>query len=599
MGDQARDSIEPDDLRRGNPPDGTRPPGDDTDAETLDQTPPGIQADAPLPAADYELGQVLGAGGMGTVYRAVQMSLEKTVAVKVLKPRAGPDPDSIDRFVAEAKAVARMRHPNIVGIQGLGRFPDGSYFLVMDFVEGGDLARRLTAGPLSVSEAAAIVVQVADALEHAHRRGIVHRDLKPSNVLIDADGRAMVVDFGLAKRVDADPSLTDPDRIVGSPRYMAPEQADSRWGLVGPRTDIHGLGVLLYALLSGRAPYEGAGAIEVMTRVASPEPPPPIGRPDVPEAMAAIVARCLSKRPEDRFGSAREVAEALRSVGSAHSADSQDVVVNTPKPVITRRSAAMKGRYLLLGVPSLLVIALAWTAWRGPTPPPGPSPITIAPPPSGPSPIAVSPPPSGPGPITVSWAVLRGRDGRIEDLVKAPGAIREGDSLEIECRLSRAAYPYLFWVESKGRIRLIYPEANGRNGPVSEVPRRPIGATASRIGFVARSPEVGVLLVMESPLAAEDLAALSSLITERKRAYRSKSMTLLSRDARLPALEGRLPWIDGRPISGFETSSRGFEVVNPDARLLQFLKPEGFPFRAVRVGTIALPYESDPAPKGQ
>jgi serine/threonine protein kinase len=536
---------------------------------------------------------------MGTVYRAVQRSLEKTVAVKVLKPRVGPDPDSIDRFVAEAKAVARMRHPNIVGIQGLGRLPDGSYFLVMDLVEGGDLARRLRAGPLSVSEAAMIVAQVADALEHAHRRGIVHRDLKPSNVLIDADGRAMVVDFGLAKRVDADPGLTDPDRIVGTPRYMAPEQVDGRWGLVGPRTDIHGLGVLLYALLSGRPPYEGGGAIEVMTRVASPEPPPPIGRPDVPEAMAAIVARCLSKRPEDRFGSAREVAEALRSAESARSADSEDLVVKTPKPIVSRRPTAMKARFLLFGVPGLLVIALSWMAWRGPTRSSGPSPITVSPSPSGPSPITVSPPRSGPSPITVSWAALRGRDGRIEDLMKAPGAIRQGDSLEIVCRLSRAAYPYLFWVDSKGRVRLIYPEENDRNDPVSEVPRRPIVATGSRTGFVARSPEVGVLLVMESPLPAGDLAALSNLITERKRVYRSKSMTMLSRDARLPALEGRLPWIDGRPITRFETSSREFEVVNPDARLLQFLKPEGFPFRAARVGTIALPYESDPAPKGQ
>ncbi len=433
-------------------------------------------------------------------------------------------------------------------------------------------------GPLAAPEAAAIVAQVADALEHAHRRGIVHRDLKPSNVLIDADGRAMVVDFGLAKRFDEDPGLTDPGCIVGSPHYMAPEQADGRWGAVGPQTDIHGLGALLYALLTGRPPYEGGSAIETLTRVASPEPPPPIGRHDVPEAMAAITARCLSKRPEDRFGSALEIAEALRAACPPHRSASKNPDVNTRKTIGSRLQGALNRRSLLLGAPGLLVIALSWMAWRGPIRPAGPTPA------------------SSPGPITISWAVLRGRDGRVEDLVKAPGAIREGDSLQVECRLSRAGYPYLFWVDSKGQVRLIYPEEDGRNGPVSQVPRRPIATAGSKTGFGARSPEVGVLLVMESPLPAEDLVALSSLIAERKKAYRSKSSSLLSRDARLPALEGRLPWIDGRPITGSPTSRREGDIVNPDARLLQFLKPEAFSSRAARVGTLALPYESDRPP---
>src|SRR5262249_25175147 len=162
--------------------------------------------------------------------------------VKVLKRLDDRSPGSVRRFLAEGRMVARLRHPHIVGVHGVGRAPDGGYFLVMDLVEGPDLARRLKQGPVPAHEAVEVVAQVADAVEHGHRRGVIHRDLKPSNVLLDGDGRAMVTDFGLAKRSDEDdPGLSHPDQILGTPHYMAPEQADGRWGPVGPRTDVYGL----------------------------------------------------------------------------------------------------------------------------------------------------------------------------------------------------------------------------------------------------------------------------------------------------------------------------------------------------------------------
>jgi serine/threonine protein kinase len=275
-----------------------------------------IDRDAPLRSDDFVLVRKLGSGGMGTVYQALQKSLGKPVAVKILKRLGERSPEAVQRFLAEGRAVARLRHPGIVGVHGIGRSPDGGYFLVMDLVEGPDLADRLKLGPIPVEEAVRIVAQVADAIEHAHQRAVIHRDLKPSNVLLDADGRVLVTDFGLAKQADCDDSgLTLLDQILGTPHYMAPEQADSRWGEVGSRTDVYGLGALLYALLTGHPPFRGRNAIEVLTRVASPEPatPPRLAEGDLPRTLAAICLKCLSKDPAQRYASAQDVAEALRA----------------------------------------------------------------------------------------------------------------------------------------------------------------------------------------------------------------------------------------------------------------------------------------------
>ena len=174
------------------------------------------------------------------------------------------------RFFAEARALARLRHPHIVGVHGIGRMADGRYFLVMDLVEDGTtLAGLLRQGPVPFDRAAGLVATVAEAIEHAHSRGVIHRDLKPSNVLLDAEGRPHVTDFGLAKVFDAadpDNPQTTADRILGTPHYMAPEQADPARGPITPRTDVYALGGLLYALLTGKPPIQGDSLTAILTQ---------------------------------------------------------------------------------------------------------------------------------------------------------------------------------------------------------------------------------------------------------------------------------------------------------------------------------------------
>ncbi len=275
--------------------------------------------DAPLREADFEVVRPLGSGGMGEVFEAVQKSLRKRVALKLIKREALDSPGRVRRFFAEARAVARLRHPHIVGVHGIGRMADGRYFLVMDLVEGGaTVAGLLHRGPVPFDRAAELVATVAEAIEHAHSRGVIHRDLKPSNVLLDAEGRPHVTDFGLAKVFDAtdpDNPQTTADQILGTPHYMAPEQADPARGPIAPRTDVYALGGLLYALLTGKPPIRGDSLTAILTRVVSPEPvaSPRELRGDVPTALERICGTCLAKDAEERHPSAGAVAAELRA----------------------------------------------------------------------------------------------------------------------------------------------------------------------------------------------------------------------------------------------------------------------------------------------
>jgi serine/threonine protein kinase len=256
---------------------------------------------------------------MGEVYEAVQKSLRKRVALKLIRREALDSPSRVRRFFVEARALARLRHPQIVGVHGIGRLADGRYFLVMDLVEDGrTLAALLRQEPVSFDRAAGLVATVADAIEHAHSRGVIHRDLKPSNVLLDAEGRPHVTDFGLAKvfdSVDPDHPQTTADQILGTPHYMAPEQADRARGPIAPRTDVYALGGLLYALLTGQPPVRGDSLTAILTRVVSPEPvlTPRELRGDVPAALERICGTCLEKEAEKRYPSAAAVAEVLRA----------------------------------------------------------------------------------------------------------------------------------------------------------------------------------------------------------------------------------------------------------------------------------------------
>jgi eukaryotic-like serine/threonine-protein kinase len=252
----------------------------------------------------YELHELIGEGSFGRVYRGFDRRLERTVAIKVIKPWWADDPDWAHRFARETQMLARVSDPGIVQIFDVGHANEGLYY-VSELVDGESLEGRLQRGPLPASEACEIAEQLSRALAHAHDRGIVHRDVKPANILISADGRVKVGDFGVARMTEG--TSEGPPTIVGTPRYMAPEQA--RGEATGPATDIYSVGVVLYEMLAGRPPFPGSSSIELaLHHLHDPPPPLPAG---TPRALAKIAQRALAKRPDARYRTGAEIADAL------------------------------------------------------------------------------------------------------------------------------------------------------------------------------------------------------------------------------------------------------------------------------------------------
>jgi serine/threonine protein kinase len=274
-------------------------------------------ASVPSPAGlpevpGYEILEVLGGGSTSVVYKAWQAGLRRLVALKVVRPDLRIGSQERARFRTEGEAVARVQHPNVVQIHDIGEWR-GRPYLVLEYVEGGSLAARLTAGPLPLAEAVPLVEALARTMHHVHQRGILHRDLNPANVLLAADGTPKITDFGLAKLLVGGVGLTQTGAVLGTPGYMAPEQADGRTREVGPATDVHALGAILYHVLTGRPPYDEGALLPTLLKVRSPEMPPPVQkrRPDVPSALEAVCVRCLNKRPADRYPTALALAEHL------------------------------------------------------------------------------------------------------------------------------------------------------------------------------------------------------------------------------------------------------------------------------------------------
>jgi tRNA A-37 threonylcarbamoyl transferase component Bud32/tetratricopeptide (TPR) repeat protein len=262
--------------------------------------------------AGYEVLGELGRGGMGVVYKARQARLNRPVALKMLL--AGPlaSAEEARRFRAEAEAAARLQHPNVVQIHEVGEH-QGHPYLALEFVEGGSLADRLRGVPLPPRAAAELVETLARAVQAAHEKGVVHRDLKPGNVLLTADGTPKVADFGLAKRLDATSAATQSGAVLGTPAYMAPEQAGGKAREVGPAADVWALGALLYECLTGRPPFQGRTPTDTLLRVLSDEPVPPRNvNPAVPRDLETIALKCLRKEPAKRYATAAELADDLR-----------------------------------------------------------------------------------------------------------------------------------------------------------------------------------------------------------------------------------------------------------------------------------------------
>ncbi|MBA2314572.1 MAG: serine/threonine protein kinase, partial [Chloroflexi bacterium] len=257
----------------------------------------------------YRLIELLGQGGMATIYRARDSQLERDVAVKLLRPEYGRDPDFLSRFRQEAQNAASLNHPNIVQVYDYGQDPAGP-FIVMELVDGEDLASVIRrTGPMPPAQAARIAAAAARALEVAHRRGIVHRDVKPGNVMVDRDGRIEVADFGIARAV-AEAQMTLPGTTIGSVHYFSPEQA--RGESTTFPSDVYSLGIVLWEMLTGRRPWEGDSAAAVaMARLSGPPPSPSRVRPGVPPGLEAILQRAMAPDPADRYPSGAGLAEAL------------------------------------------------------------------------------------------------------------------------------------------------------------------------------------------------------------------------------------------------------------------------------------------------
>jgi len=312
----------------------------------------------------YEILASLGAGGMGEVYRARDERLGREVAVKVLPPNYSADSDRLRRFEQEAKAAGALNHPNLVAVFDAGQH-EGNPYVVFELLDGVTLRQRLGPGPLPVRKAVDYADQIASGLAAAHEKGIVHRDLKPENLFVTRDGRVKILDFGLAKlRPELEPTprraegatvsaATGAGLVLGTVGYMSPEQV--KGDAADPRSDIFSFGVVLYEMLSGRRAFGGDTAAEVMNAILKDDPPE-LAKPEIPPGLERVVRRCLEKRPEERFQSARDIAFALEAVSAAPAAGRPSSVV----------AAGRWRRRVWLGVTTVALLAgvVAWLRLR-------------------------------------------------------------------------------------------------------------------------------------------------------------------------------------------------------------------------------------------
>jgi serine/threonine protein kinase len=319
-------------------------------------------------AGRYQITKLLGRGGMAVVFLAQDLTLERQVAIKVLPPDMAHDTKLIPRFQQEAKTAAKLDHPNIIPIYRVESEGGLDYF-VMKYVTGHSLEQMLEQGPLSIDQARRVLREAALALGHAHKRGIVHRDVKPANIMLEADGRVVLTDFGISKALEGASGLTGTGTIIGTPHYMAPEQAKGHE--VDGRADQYALGVVGHQVLTGKQPFDGSSHSILYKHVF--EPPPRIfeARADAPADLCAALDRALSKEPEKRFASMEEFAAAVsgdrsgpRTVVSAPVKPlARNAPAAAPKAV---RSNKLPRRAIIAAALCLIVGGVAWAGLRAP-----------------------------------------------------------------------------------------------------------------------------------------------------------------------------------------------------------------------------------------
>lgn len=321
---------------------------------SLFEDPP--ETDRVLSLGDYELIEEVASGGMGVVWRARQLSLGRIVAVKTIRAAHLARPADVARFQGEARAAAALRHPGIVTVHDIGS-EDGQHYFVMELVDGPNLAQRLRSGPISPREAASLLRQIAEAVQHAHDQGILHRDLKPSNILLRDDGTPCISDFGLAKALTSDSELTVSGTILGSPSYMPPEQAQGRSAELDARSDVYSMGAILYEALTGRPPFQGDSPVQTLKHVVENEPVAPrLYRPEVPRDLETICLKCLSKDRQRRYSSATTLA-----VDLGHFLAGEPIQARPPGVVGKGWRWARRKPSLALALVALLLVGLAGT----------------------------------------------------------------------------------------------------------------------------------------------------------------------------------------------------------------------------------------------
>jgi WD40 repeat protein/tRNA A-37 threonylcarbamoyl transferase component Bud32 len=374
--DQARACV--DLLRQVRPARRERPPpgaSAGSGAATAPGPGPVRPVDRPrIAVPGYEVLEEVGRGGMGVVYKARQLRLNRLIALKVVLAGRHARPEDLARFRAETEVVARLQHPNIVQIHEVGEY-ECRPFYVMEFVDGGSLDHRLDGKPQPARESAELVQALARAVAYAHENGVIHRDLKPANILLrpapagepgsTAYGVPKIADFGLAKQLDQQ-GMTQSGAVIGTPSYMAPEQAQGRRGAAGPSADVYALGVILYELVTGRPPFRAETPLETLRQVVQEEPLPPSRlRPGLPRDLETICRKCLQKEPGKRYATALELAEDLGRFRSGESIRARPVSLGENLLKWARRRpavAGLSGAMVLLAAVSGILVTWQWRA---------------------------------------------------------------------------------------------------------------------------------------------------------------------------------------------------------------------------------------------
>src|SRR5436309_1799134 len=310
---------------------------------------------------DYELLEEIGRGGQGVVFRARQKSLNRTVALKVISLGQWASKTHLKRFRLEAEAAARLEHPGIVPIHGVGE-RDGQCYFSMKFIEGGQLDEVVKQTPMSIRHAVELITKVARTVHYAHQHGILHRDIKPGNILLDQKGEPHLTDFGLARLVESESSVTHTLEVLGTPSYMSPEQAVENNAAVSSVTDVYGLGAVLYQLLTGQPPFAGGTTYETIKLLLDTEPRPPrLLNPKVDRDLSTICLKCLEKDAKRRYSSALALAEDLEHWLKHEPIQARDTGVFARGRKWVRRNPT---RALLAASLMALAAAAGWIAWK-------------------------------------------------------------------------------------------------------------------------------------------------------------------------------------------------------------------------------------------